>query len=79
MRGEIEFTLRAVQQTSTDLLLQLDEADDITAEALRSEINRLNGLGFTIVRLLAHDNLLVAYRLVTGEADEDGDVMGVAI
>lgn len=79
MRGEIEFTLRRIQQTSTELLSQLDKADDTTAEALRSEINRLNGLGFTIVRLLAHDDLLVAYHIVTGAPDEDGTVLGVAV
>ena len=77
MRTEIEIMLRSIQQTSVQLLSQLDDADDIAGETLRSEISRLNGLGFTIVRCLAHDNLPVAYRLVTGEADETGDTLGL--
>lgn len=77
MRGEIEATLRRIQQTSSDLLLQLEDADTTTTELLRNEITRLADCGFVLTRLLCRDDIERAYEIVCGDPDEDGTSLGL--
>ena len=77
MRGEIEATLRQIQRTSSDLLVELQDANAATIELLRNEITRLGDCGFVLTRLLCLDDIQRAYEIVCGGADESGDVLGL--
>ena len=62
-----------------DLLAQIDDADPATGESLRAEAARLFGICHEIVRLLSLDDVRAAHRIAVGNADQDGDVLGVAV
>ena len=72
-------TLADLAEASDELLQQLTDADATTTELLRAETVRLASASFAIVRLLAHDCIAEAYRICVGDADQDSEVLGVAI
>ncbi len=77
MRSATESTLRRIQTQSTELLEQTIHAHGPELEELRAEATRLAGIGFVLVRLLCHDSIEEAYRIINGDADTDGNVSGV--
>ncbi|MEE9131245.1 MAG: hypothetical protein V3T84_14590 [Phycisphaerales bacterium] len=62
-----------------DLLAQIEDADAVTGELLRNEAVRLLGICHEIVHLLSLGDIKAAHRLSVGNADEGGDVLGVAV
>ncbi len=79
MRAAAEAKLRQIQSTTNELLAQMDSTDPCGAELLRAEATRLAGIGFTLTRLLCYDDVQRAYAVCCGDADEEGDVLGMAI
>ena len=79
MQAAVEAKLYEIETTTTDLLQEIGNVDPFTAEALREEASRLSGIAFTLTQLLCHDDIERAYQLVTGDPDEYGEVMGIAV
>lgn len=75
----VEVRVSELAGRADQLLAEIDLADTITAESLRIEATRLFGECFDITRLLSLGDIEGAYHLSAGDADENGDVLGVAI
>lgn len=71
MRAAVESKLREIQEATTELLQQIDDADPRGAEMLRAEATRLAGIGFTLTRLLCYDDIETAYKIVNGDTVDD--------
>lgn len=78
-QAAVEAMLREIQTTATDLLQEIGNVDPFQAEVLREEASRLSGIAFTLTKCLCYDDIETAYRVVTGDPDEYGDVLGVAV
>lgn len=78
-QAAVEAKLREIQDAATGLLQEVGIVDPFVAETLRDESARLAGIGFTLVQLLLHDQLERAYQIASGEPDEFGEVLGVAV
>ena len=76
MQSAVEAKLREIESTATGLLQEVGNADPFVAEALRDEASRLHGIAFTVARLLCYDDVDRAYRLINGDLDRFGDVLG---
>ena len=80
---EMEAVARArlakLSRSADNLLQQTTDADAATVELLRAEATRVSAVAFEITRALCHDDVQRAYRVACGEADQDGDVLGVAV
>ena len=76
MQSAVEAKLREIESTATGLLQEVGNADPFVAEALRDEASRLHGIAFTVARLLCYDDVDRAYRLINGDLDGFGDVLG---
>ncbi|MCH7526523.1 MAG: hypothetical protein IID39_03715 [Planctomycetes bacterium] len=74
-----ENRVRELSRLGDDLLQATEGTDLTTTELLRAEATRLNGIGFTLTRLLCHDDVEGAFAIVSGDADEDGTVLRVAV
>ena len=75
-QAAVESMLREIQTTATDLLQEIGNVDPCVAETLREESSRLSGIAFTLTRCLCYNDIDRAYRLISGDLDGYGDVLG---
>lgn len=78
LQAAAETRMSGLSRLADDLLQELDGADVMTAEALRSEATRLFGLCHEITEALVRDEIAVAYRISAGD-DVNGTSLGVAV
>ena len=80
---EMEAVARArlaeLTRSADDLLQRTTDADAATVERLRAERTQLSSVSFEITRALCYGDAQRAYRISIGDADQDGDVLGVAV
>lgn len=79
MQAVVQARLAELSRSADDLLQQTTDADAATVELLRAEATRLSAVGFEITRALCHGDTQRAYRISIGDADQDGEVLGVAV
>lgn len=76
MASAVESVLSQIKRTTDELLQRANDPDPSAAQAIRSEAQRLNGIGFTLTRLLCLDDIEAAYRIIDGDANDSGEVLG---
>ena len=80
---EMEAVARArlseLSRSADDRLAQTHGADAAAVELLRAEATRLSAVGFEITRALCYGDAQRAYKISIGEADQDGEVLGVTV
>ena len=74
-----ETRLRTMSSQADQLLQDMNDSDPVTSKLLHGEAVRLFSACVDIVRLLAAGDIDRAYRVSVGEANEGGDVLGVAV
>lgn len=77
MEAAVEAKLHKIETATMDRLQEVANVDPFSAEMLRSEASRLAAAGFTLTQMLLHDQVERAYRVITGEPDDDDDVLGL--
>lgn len=75
----LEVRIADLERAGNDLLGQIEADDASTGELLRTEATRIFSVCHELTRLLSLGDLEGALRINIGDADENRDVLGVAV